>query len=193
MTKKIEKLQSEIIQKQQLLNSISKKLKEEFVGINHVIDEVIDAINSWYLFPDLQDKPVVINLWGLTGVGKSSLINRLSELLKYDNKYYRFDLGDTSDTDWTIKRKIQDIYENVNSYPIIIALDEFQHARTIDEMGKESEKKSSRIIWQLLDSGKFQISRYNFQLDEVYDLTLKLFKHSIITLLSSAEIFNSPI
>ena len=174
MTKKIEKLQSEIIQKQQLLNSISKKLKEEFVGINHVIDEVIDAINSWYLFPDLQDKPVVINLWGLTGVGKSSLINRLSELLKYDNKYYRFDLGDTSDTDWTIKRKIQDIYENVNSYPIMIALDEFQHARTIDEMGKESEKKSSRIIWQLLDSGKFQISRYNFQLDEVYDLTLKL-------------------
>ncbi len=174
MTKKLEKLQSEIIQKQQLLDFVRRKLKEEFVGIDCVIDEVIDAINSWYLFPDLQDKPVVINLWGLTGVGKSSLINRLSELLKYDNKYYRFDLGDTSDTDWTIKRKIQDIYENVNSYPIMIALDEFQHARTIDEMGKESEKKSSRIIWQLLDSGKFQISRYNFQLDEVYDLTLKL-------------------
>jgi len=174
MTKQLEKIHKEIIRKQQLLDSAREILKEEFIGINSVIDELIDAVNSWFLFPDLQDKPVIINLWGLTGVGKSSLVNRLAQLLKYDPKYYHFDLGDTSDGDWTIKRKLEDIYVNVNGYPVMIALDEFQHARTIDEMGKESEKKSSRIIWQLLDSGKFPISRYNFNLEEIYDLSLKL-------------------
>ena len=174
MTKQLEKLHNEIIQKQKLLDSAREILKMEFIGIDRVIDELIDAVNSWFLFPDLQDKPVIINLWGLTGVGKSSLVNRLAQLLKYDPKYYHFDLGDTSDGEWSIKNKIENIYENVNGYPIMIALDEFQHARTIDEMGKESEKKSSRIIWQLLDSGKFPISRYNFNLEEIYDLTLKL-------------------
>ena len=174
MTKQLEKLHNEIIQKQKLLDSAREILKMEFIGIDRVIDELIDSVNSWFLFPDLQDKPVIINLWGLTGVGKSSLVNRLAQLLKYDPKYYHFDLGDTSDGEWSIKKKLEDIYENVNGYPIMIALDEFQHARTIDEMGKESEKKSSRIIWQLLDSGKFPISRYNFQLEEIYDLTLKL-------------------
>jgi cell division protease FtsH len=174
MTKQLEKLHKEIIQKQKLLDSAREILKEEFIGIDRIIDELIDAVNSWFLFPDLQDKPVIINLWGLTGVGKSSLVNRLAQLLKYDSKYYHFDLGDTSDGDWTIKRKLEDIYVNVNGYPVMIALDEFQHARTIDEMGKESEKKSSRIIWQLLDSGKFPISRYNFNLEEIYDLSLKL-------------------
>jgi hypothetical protein len=46
------KYRNEILKKEQLLKNARIKLKEEFVGINVVIDEVIDSISSWFLFPD---------------------------------------------------------------------------------------------------------------------------------------------
>ena len=174
MARQLQKRYKEIIQKQEVLNAARQQLKKEFIGIDHVIDEVVDALSSWYLFPDLQEKPVVVNLWGLTGTGKSSLVNRLAQLLNYDERYYRFDLGENELRGWAVKRQLEEIYENENSYPILIALDEFQHARTVNELGREVNKSASRIIWQLLDSGKFQISRDNHQIEEIYDLLLKL-------------------
>ena len=67
----------EILHKQTLLNKAREQLKKEFVGIDKVIDEIVNAISGWFCFPSMQKRPVVANLWGLTGVGKSSLIQRL--------------------------------------------------------------------------------------------------------------------
>ena len=109
MAERIQKKYQEIIQKQEILDKTKEILKQEFIGIDNVIEEVVDALSSWYLFPDLQDKPVVINLWGLTGVGKSSLINRLAQLIQFENKYFHFDLGENDTRDWAIKSKLEEI------------------------------------------------------------------------------------
>lgn len=174
MAKQIPNRQREILQKQAILDKAKITLKKEFIGIDRVIDEVIDAISSWYLFPDLQEKPVIINLWGLTGVGKSSLVSRIAHLIEFDKQYYHFDLGESDTIEYTIKRQVEKIYENVNSFPVLLALDEFQHARTLNEAGMEMDKTTSRIIWQLLDSGRFQISRRSYHIEELYDLMQKL-------------------
>ena len=167
-------LHKEILLKKGILDKAKNQLKAEFIGIDKVIDEVIDNISSWYFFPSLQNKPVIINLWGLTGVGKSSLIKRIADLISFSEKFYQFDLGATKEIEWDMKRKLQDIYENINGYPVIIAMDEFQHARTLDMHGNELEKSASRVIWELLDSGQFQVSRYSRWLEDIYNITLKL-------------------
>lgn len=166
--------QQEIIEKQNILIKTKTILKQEFVGIDGVIEQVIDALSSWYMFPEMQEKPVIINLWGLTGVGKSSLVARISELIGFQKKYYHFDLGEGESKEGQIKRQLEEIYEHVNGYPVLIALDEIQHARTINDQKEEIEKTSSRIIWQLIDSGKFQIRKYTYRTDDLYDLIIKL-------------------
>lgn len=174
MTEKPIQTPEEIIQKQAILINVTNQLKKEFVGINKVIDEVMNCMSSWFLFPNLQEKPIIINMWGLTGVGKSSLVNRIAQLLNYNEKYYHFDLGDNdSSSDWTIKNQLEEINDNVNGSPTIIALDEFQHTRTINQNGMEV-CNSSRLIWQLLDSGKFQTSRSHYNLNHIYDLIQEL-------------------
>lgn len=167
-------LQQAVLKKNKVLKQAQHTLKKEFIGLDKIIDEIIDTVSSWYLFPDLQEKPLIVNLWGLTGVGKTALINQLSQLLNYEEQYYHFDLGDSDTREWGVKSQIEEIYENDNGYPIIIALDEFQHARTINEEGKEITQRTARILWQLLDSGKFQIARSSYQVGEIFDLNIKL-------------------
>lgn len=164
----------DIIEKQKVLDAARVTLKNEFAGIDEVIDQAIELLSPWHLFPEIQERPVVINLWGLTGVGKTSLVNRIAQLLDYEGKYFNFDLGDNDTRDWSVKRQLEEISENLNGDPVIIALDEFQHARTINEDGTEIDKRASRIIWQLIDSGKFQISGSTYLVDEIYGLMQRL-------------------
>jgi hypothetical protein len=144
------------LQKQQTLENARKVLKQEFIGIDDIIDEIIDNVSSWYFLPELQEKPVVINLWGLTGVGKTSLVNRLAQLIDFESYFYRFDLGE-KEGNFSFRDSLDDLCEGSDSFPVIIALDEFQHTRTISgHFRQEIKSDKNRMIWELIDSGKIQ-------------------------------------
>lgn len=123
--------------KMEKLSQVKAQLKKEFIGIDEVIDKVIESITSWYLIPEMNDRPVIVNLWGLTGTGKTSLVNRLIELLEI-NKYLYLDLGKSNSNAFYSNNvvsvalsELNDSEKEVNSY--IFVLDEFQNARTLDE------------------------------------------------------------
>lgn len=163
--------------KRELLDATIMQLKKEFVGIHNVIDQIAEAMGGWYFFPEMQDRPVIINLWGLTGIGKTSLVKRFAQLLQMDERYYRFDLGESTNSDYSIQETFKEIYENSNEQPFILGLDEFQLARTINEDREEVDKASSRAIWDLLDSGKFDLIDFNtYQMSNLNKLIKKLDK-----------------
>lgn len=107
------------------------------------------------MFPDMQDRPVVVNLWGLTGVGKTSLVLKMAEELKLMEDLYHIDLGESYNNHHSLGATLHDMLKHGNGRPNLILLDEFQHARTLDEQGKENRAPEIRAVWQLLDSGKF--------------------------------------
>jgi len=174
MKKAINEQQRNLIQKLEALSQAGEKLKKEFMGIDQVIDEVISSVSSWYLFPEFQEKPVVINLWGLTGVGKTSLVKQLFNYLSFENRFFHFDLGENDKRSLDIKSDLESFYESNNGTPAVFAFDEFQHARTLDGFGNELDKTSSRIVWQLLDTGQFQIFTNQFEIESIHTLILKL-------------------
>lgn len=142
--------------KHEKLENAKTVLKKEFVGINKVIDRVIESLSSWYMFPGLQETPLIINLWGMTGVGKSSLVNRLADLLGYKKQHYRFDMGElSSKSNMNVIDQLTGLALKKESEPFIISFDEFQHAKTIDEDKREIQKAENRIIWKILDTGTF--------------------------------------
>ncbi|NDV57762.1 AAA family ATPase [Bacteroides sp. 519] len=158
----ISKYRQQLFKQKEILENTSRQLKSEFIGIDTVIDQITDAINSWFFFPEMQERPVIINLWGLTGTGKTSLVKRLSELLGFSDRYFRFDLGESGNSYYGIQDTFKDIYESSNGDPFIIGLDEFQHARTINEDNEEVNKASSRAVWDLLDTGKFDMIDFEY-------------------------------
>ena len=170
----IEQYKEQLFEKREKLNNAVIQLKKEFIGIDIVIDQIANAITSWFFFPEMQERPVIINLWGLTGIGKTSVIKRLTELLGYTEHYFRFDLGECSGQYYDIQDSFKDIYENCDGDPFILGLDEFQLARTINEDQEEIDRASIRALWDLLDCGKFDVINFEYNMSWFNKLIKKL-------------------
>jgi len=150
-----------LIERKEKLLEVKAKLKTEFIGLATIIEEVMDLIMPWFILPDAQLRPTVINMWGLTGSGKTALVNRLVELLDYKRLYAQMDMGEfESDSASWIKSLFTDDLEFFHEQPGIICFDEFQFARTISKEGVELGKDKLRVIWDLLDSGKINYIPY---------------------------------
>ena len=143
-----------ILKKKSTLAKAVTHLKKEFVGLDSIIDELSDTVLPWWLFPENQLRPLIINLWGMTGSGKTALIKRLSELLNYHKQLLRFDMGEFGTSSSFLKYTLTRQLIQFSEQSPIIVLDEFQFAKTKDEQGKEVNNTSLRIIWDLLDSGQ---------------------------------------
>lgn len=171
--KQINEENDEFKKNQQLLENARMQLKEEFIGLDNIIDELVRQISSWFIFPELQEQPYVINLWGMTGVGKTALVSRLVALLGCEKSMAKYDMNSAID-EWSLQSSGLKKLESFSRR--ILCLDEFQHARTIVPPGTEKETSGKNIVWQLLDSGKlkeFRFSHFGVTLERLYqDLAL---------------------
>lgn len=159
-----------LMEKHALLQKTRNQLKAEFIGIDHIIGRIIDVVTPWFLFPGIQEKPLIINLWGLTGVGKTSLVNRFVELIDFKDWFFKFDLGESYDREHNVKKILQNIFPHHNGSPMILAFDEFQLARTINSSDQEIEKGFNRNVWEILDHGKLMTTMNCYAQNNVFQL-----------------------
>ena len=137
------------------LEFVKAELKKKFIGIDEVIDKIIDTIALWYLTPEIQFRPLIVSLWGITGVGKTDLVRTLVKLLDFTDKFIEIQM----DVQHDYTRNIENYLENsgvANNEPAVLLLDEIQRYRTIDEHGHMIENKHFNDIWMLLSDGRFQ-------------------------------------
>lgn len=161
-----------ISKKNAKLEEIKDVLKSEFIGIDQVIDQVIDHVRPYYIFPKSLKRPLVVNLFGMTGTGKTALVSRMVELLSLSHKFYRFDVGDYAkeSSDWKLKSDLSSSVKRSDETDLVLVFDEFQFGRTIDEKGMEVDRSSLRPMWELIDSGVITVSAGGFsRVWDVYD------------------------
>lgn len=141
--------------KKEVLDGVKTALKEKFIGIDEVIDKIIDSISLWYLTPELQFRPLIVSLWGITGVGKTDLVRNLVKMLKFTDKFIEIQMDMKNDYSKNIENFLES--SGIDSKePAILLLDEIQRYRTIDESGVMVDNKYFNDVWMLLSDGKFQ-------------------------------------
>lgn len=144
---------SSITDRKKILEDARVALKEKFFGIDDVIDEFINSVESWYLYPDLRTKPLVVNLWGITGVGKTDLVRTFARLVKKAENYYEIESGSTDV--YLLKDFFFDNQITADSDGILF-IDEFQKLRTVNEKDEEDQKLDIvQDLWSLLSDGTF--------------------------------------
>jgi ATP-dependent Clp protease ATP-binding subunit ClpA len=80
-------------QRQQKIEETRTALKKYFIGIDNIIDDLLDYIQIWYLMPEILNRPIIVNLWGMTGVGKTDLIRRLVKILDFQDRFLEVELS----------------------------------------------------------------------------------------------------
>lgn len=144
------------------LQRVSRQLKKYFVGLDDVIDQLISYVEPWFLLPELLDRPVVVNLWGITGIGKTDLIEKFVEYLGYKSSYLKIETFKSDDysvvdclyNKYGAEERIQSGGHN------ILFFDELQNFKTIEwEKGKLKDKEYEfKDFWELLNSGLLDLT-----------------------------------
>lgn len=147
-------LRAHISERSAQLRHIAAELKTELFGIDDIIDRVIDTIRAWYVLPDVINRPVIVNLWGLTGTGKTQLIRSLSKKLGFYDRLIEVQMDGYSNGGGTSIGSMLSDSAIAEGTPGILVLDEFQRFRTVDYDGRERKVEHYMDVWGLLSDGK---------------------------------------
>ena len=144
-----------IEQREQDLAKAKADLQEAFVGIDDVIDELIDGIRVWYLMPEVLSRPVILNLWGMTGVGKTDLVRKLIKSLGQQERFIEVELsnGDTTNY-YSSVGAVLDRNNMNDDKPKVVLFDEIQRFNTLDSDGKPLVNTKFTDFWELLSDGR---------------------------------------
>lgn len=156
---------SQINKKRKVLNKVKAQLKTEFFGLDNIIDKVVDSLTAWYIFPEIITRPVIVNLWGMTGVGKTQLVRRLVSLLEYQDKFVEVTMDGSSTTGYWSNTISSILSQSTidEGQPGILLLDEIQRFRTVDETGCDIKVERYQDVWTLLSDGKFSSDSSTFK------------------------------
>ena len=150
-------IRATLAERQQRLEAARQQLKTELLGIDDVIDRLVDAVRAWYVLPQLCNRPVIVCLWGLTGTGKTQLIRRLAQLLEFYDRFVEVQMDGFSNGAGFRSSTLSGMLENSGiqeSAPGILVLDEFQRFRTIDRKGEDVKVERYQDVWALLSDGR---------------------------------------
>ncbi|MFN0036213.1 MAG: AAA family ATPase [Saprospiraceae bacterium] len=142
-------------QRRAALELLRLRLKEDFVGIDEIIDSLLDYIQVWYLMPEVLTRPIVVCLWGMTGVGKTDLVRRMVQYLDFQERFAEVELGNTDQT--TYFSSVNAILKSnglVDSKPAIVLFDEIQRFYTIEPDGSPVQVTKFNDFWELLSDGR---------------------------------------
>jgi len=141
--------------RKKVLDKASINLKKHFVGIDHIIDGVMKNIEAWYVLPEILTRPVILNLWGLTGVGKTDLVRRLVKELSFQDRFLELQLVNKGGSTTTKLEEEIDYSSIEPGKPGILLLDEIQRFRSISNKDDEIFDYKYQDVWTLLSDGRF--------------------------------------
>ena len=144
-----------LAQRRATLELLRVRLKEDFVGIDEIIDSLLDYIQVWYLMPEVLTRPIVVCLWGMTGVGKTDLVRKMVQYLDFQERFAEVELGNTDQT--TYFSSVNAILKSnglIDSRPSIVLFDEIQRFYTIEPDGSPVQVTKFNDFWELLSDGR---------------------------------------
>jgi cell division protease FtsH len=145
----------QVIARQAQLERARSELKQFFIGIDGVIDTLCDAVAVWYTMPEVISRPVIINLWGMTGVGKTDLVRRLVRHLDIQERFVEIELNNGDTTTWhsSVASRLEESGA-LQGHPTLLLFDEVQRFNTIDQDGKPLTSTKFSDFWELLSDGR---------------------------------------
>ncbi len=146
---------AELARQDARLRAARGSLKRHFIGIDAIIDELCDAVRLWFVAPQVLRRPVIVNLWGMTGVGKTDLVRRLAAELGILDRFVELELTNGDTTTWhSSVASMLGESGALEGRPTLLLFDEIQRFNTLDHMGNPVQNTKFSDFWELLSDGR---------------------------------------
>lgn len=145
-------------EKLQHLNQVAEDIKKQFLNLDEQIDKFKDMISPWYVSPELCTRPTVINLWGMTGIGKTAVVREFVDRLGMKDKF-RDVICNSKSGYGNLREVVTGLLESDfdGDGRAIIFIDEFQNVITRGFMGARNTN-CEPFLWEALSDGRIKIS-----------------------------------
>lgn len=154
-----EKMISSIREK---LPTLESELMKKFYGRNKQIKEIVQSVISWA--DDLDNNPTtphIVNLVGITGTGKTGVVNAIVEHLGLGNAYLHLEMGTNKGEEFI--EQVTRTMGMVNGCPGVILYDELNRWATKDPEGNRVKPTYLPEVEELLSSGSIATGKsYRF-------------------------------
>jgi len=142
-------------EREAILQNARIALKERFVGIDNVIDTLIDKIHIWYCRPQYLFRPTIISIYGLTGVGKTEMIHYLVKLLGMEQTFCTLDIG-SHETSYSMRGYLRSDGIKYDTHGIFF-IDEIQRVESVSTVhGSLLNGSLFHGFWSLLSNGRLE-------------------------------------
>ena len=162
--------QLETINRLKKMENVDSELRIQFPGTGRFFKTLIDATKSWYCNPEIQENPSVVNIWGVTGLGKTEMIRSFARSLNMEDVFFEFNCARSSPSE--IISKIKTHASGDKPFRGIFLIDDFQHLIKASKNPINDSPSSLSTLWQMLggnglvkDDPEWEVKRIR----EVYD------------------------
>ena len=181
-------------EKKKRLVSVKKKLKKTYRGIDKQIDTLVDNIASWYLGTATPNRPTIVNMWSMTGLGKTSLVRLLMQELGVSDKLIEITMtNETSNNKYqhTVLGQVTNVVQGARNN-LCIFVDEFQNMQTITKEGESVKDTPYQDLWTLLSDGRFYTrEEYLKKIDSLFSSAFDLWEMMHRHFTTALDTFNT--
>lgn len=158
-------MNKESMSKYDELMAAAESIKKELLDCDKQIDQFAQLIAPWYCAPEIITKPLVINLVGMTGIGKTQMFRLFCDRLKLNSLAETLTCANnTSINPSTVAFRMK---EEQGLEKGIIFIDEFQNFSCKGMMGTRTNNPSTQEFWNLLSDGKVKINMSKEELERL--------------------------
>lgn len=151
------------------LNEAKENIRKEFIGIDDIIDKIFNQLKIWYLYNETLPAPIVINLFGINGIGKTDLVRSIAKELNLLDKFMKVSMEAAKSSTYDVNMSYNLLYElyclkiPFDSLGIIL-LDDIHNFRTINNSGEDIINRSFNDVWDFLSDGTLNSESMDYSL-----------------------------
>jgi cell division protease FtsH len=148
------------------LQNLKNHLQNTFPHMYPAIDAIIPALSGWYSEGNPQGRPIVINLWGHTGVGKTSLVREIIDYLQLQDIF--FELDNDARNFQKLAQKIEHLSYLYSTIKAVFLVDNFQDL--IYSQKSNHPFNDSKNFWSLIGEGTLEKERSALESETILNI-----------------------
>ena len=150
--------------------AIAKRIGNVLYGLDDHAADIVTKVVTYTEFQNAFQNPLIINLWGPTGAGKTEMVRMLVRELGFEDMYFNLNAANASTSKWD--KKFKEIAERVGmTYLFADRVDDYEGEEDDDDFSVLLDDDDEDFDEDFDEEAEGGVTKLDSLLNELQDLT----------------------